>query len=98
MGRENDMARLMLPGRLDPGAAQPLLESLLALRGSPLVINATEVDHATTLCMQVLLASAAAWKADGFAFRIADASAQFVEAAGLLGLSHQQLPMEPKTP
>lgn len=88
------IAILKLPPTLDPRAAQPLLDSLLALRAGPVAVDASAVERAGTPCLQVLLAAAAAWKSDGMAFRIAAPSPEFAKAVSLLGLTLEQLPME----
>ena len=82
---------------LDAPAAGPLLESLLAVRGADAAVDAAAVTRASTPCLQVLLAAAKTWAAEGHAFRIVNPSAAFVEAYSLLGLTSDQLFMEHAT-
>jgi chemotaxis protein CheX len=70
---------------LDIGAAAPLQSELLRARGSPIEIDASGVERLGGLCLQVLLAAKAAWRADNQAFHIVNPSPSFVEAARLMG-------------
>jgi chemotaxis protein CheX len=80
-------ARLALPATLSSAAAPELLERLLALRGSPLELQAGEVRKLGGQCAQVLMSAALTWRTDGCALRIVEPSDEFGEALRLLGLS-----------
>lgn len=69
---------------LDYGAAAPLRDALLSLRGQPLAIDASEVERLGALCLQVLLSAKSTWASDKCDFRIVDPSAGFLEAARLM--------------
>jgi chemotaxis protein CheX len=69
---------------LDLGAAAPLKQALLAARGAPIAIDASQVERFGALCLQVLLAAKATWAADGHAFAIEAPSAAFLEGARLM--------------
>lgn len=68
---------------LDLAAAQPLLGTLSAARGTALHVDASEVQRVGGLCLQLLLAAQAAWRADGVAFSIVNPSAAFREGVQL---------------
>lgn len=69
-------ARHPLPSRLLPQDAAALQASLLALRGQPVELDASGVAQLSTPCVQVLLAAARSWRADGLALRLAAPSAE----------------------
>jgi len=79
--------RLQLPQVLDLTAAAPLAQSLLSRRGAALTVDASRVQRVGAQCLQVLLAAAATWKADGVALRLTKPSAEFLEGSRLLGIS-----------
>ena len=70
---------------LDLRAASGLHEQIVAARGTPLRIDASQVERLGGLCAQVLLAAQSAWHAEGFDFSIDGASDAFNDAARLLG-------------
>ena len=74
-----------LPSVLDMRAAAPLRDALLALRGSPLDLDASGVANLGGLCLQVILSAAKTWDADGCQMRIVDPSEPFQQAIQLLG-------------
>jgi chemotaxis protein CheX len=78
--------RLQLAEVLDLTAAAPLAQSLLAQAGSELAVDASGVRRVGAQCLQVLVAAAAAWKAEGVGFRLENASEEFLEGARLLGV------------
>ena len=80
-------AELVLPARLDLSAAASLAEAVLAHRGQDLVLNAREVVHLGTPGLQVLLAAAKSWRADGRSLALASPSEAMTEQLGCLGLS-----------
>lgn len=75
-----------LPESLDVPAAAPLAASLLKRVGSPLAIDASRVQRLGALCLQVLLAAARTWKAEGHRLSLSAASPRFLEDLKLLGL------------
>lgn len=78
---------LMLTRVLDLRAATPLAEDLLAMRGRPVAIDASQVERLGGLCLQVLLSGAATWRADGMPLRFADVSEVFDEQLALFGVA-----------
>jgi chemotaxis protein CheX len=78
------MAMLLLRN-LDFAAARPLWQELRQLRGAPLALDASEVERLGGLCLQVLLAASAEWRAAGLEFRIEAPSQAFVTALKTMG-------------
>ncbi len=79
------VAPVKLAENLDLPAAAPLLADLLARRGRDVTIDASGSQRLGGQCLQVLLAARATWSEDGHGFRVIGASAEFAEAAALLG-------------
>jgi len=75
-----------LPETLDMPAAAPLAATLMKLVGGPLSIDASKVQRLGASCLQVLLAAARTWKAEGDALTLQDPSPRFLEDLNLLGL------------
>ena len=78
--------RMDLPARLDLGATGELAEAFAHLRGTPLVMNAAAVQHAGTLCLQLLLSARMQWHLDGQEFGIEAPSEAFRSSLRILGL------------
>jgi len=70
-------ATLELSEVLDLKAAGPLNEQLLALQGQALILDASKVQRIGGLCLQVLIAAQAAWRADNNDFSVAQPSPEF---------------------
>lgn len=81
---------IALASELDIKAATPLASELIALRGSELTIDASGVERIGGQCMQVLLAAAGTWRADGSDLSIAEPSAAFIAAIETAGLDITQ--------
>jgi chemotaxis protein CheX len=84
MDSETDDQTMTLPPVLDLAAAGPLQSALLALRGRPTMIDASEVQRMGGLCLQVLLAARITWATDGHAFSLSHPSPAFTEATTLM--------------
>jgi len=67
-------AVITLQDRLDFGAVTPLKSAILGHSGQDMEIDASEVTHMGTLCLQVLIAAANDWKLAGKVFRITSPS------------------------
>ena len=74
-----------LAANLDSREAGRLVAGLLALRGSELTLDASEVRRLGAQCLQALIAAQTAWSEDGQAFRILEPSAEFRDACALMG-------------
>lgn len=81
-----DTKHFELPSVLDLKAANPLVENLLALRGSDLLIGAAKVERIGGQCLQALVSAAATWSSDGFSLEFANPSPAFAEALSVLGM------------
>jgi chemotaxis protein CheX len=80
-----------LPPIMDIKAAGPLHAELLARRGKPLAMDASNVQRLGGQCLQVLMAAFAAWRADRKALTIASPSDAFRESLALLGFTVDSL-------
>ena len=83
--------RIALPPALGPAEAEGFADSLRALRGAPVELAAGETRRLGGQCVQILLAAAAAWAADGQSFRLVEPSAEVSEALRLLGVDERAL-------
>lgn len=78
---------------LDLRAAASLKESLLAVRGEDVVLDASEVQRLGGQCLQVLLSAKRTWGVDGRIFTISPQSQSFATSLKLFGaevMSEQQ--------
>ena len=75
-----------LTENLDMPVAAPLARAFAKLAGGALEIDARNVNRLGASCLQVLLAAARSWKADGAALTLKDPSPRFLEDLRLLGL------------
>jgi chemotaxis protein CheX len=75
-----------LAENLDMPASVPLAESLSKLVGEPLAVDASRVQRLGACCLQVLLAAARTWKAEGDALTLQNPTPRFLEDLNLLGL------------
>ncbi len=76
---------LPLEANLGLDRAAPLREALLARRGAPLTIDASQVERLSALCFQVLASARQTWAADGHTLEIADPSPDFTAGLALMG-------------
>jgi chemotaxis protein CheX len=84
MDSETEETVISLPPVLDLAAAGTLQASLLAMRGKPACLDASEVQRMGALCLQVLLAARSTWANDGQPFSITRPSPGFTEATTLM--------------
>ncbi|WP_457647453.1 STAS domain-containing protein [Profundibacter sp.] len=80
-------AVITLQERLDFGAVTPLKTNILGHAGQDLEIDASQVAHMGTLCLQVLIAAANDWKQAGKTFRIISPSETCKTQLALHGFS-----------
>lgn len=79
----------VLPAILDLKAAIPLVEGLLAQRGSDLTVDASHVERLGAQSLQILLSAVSTWHAEGFAIEFQDASEPFVQSLELFGIDSE---------
>jgi chemotaxis protein CheX len=89
-----ESAVVSLPAILDLQAAEPLRAELMALRGRPLNMDASQVARMGGLCLQVILAARNTWAADGVAIQLDQPSEAFIEQLGAFG--NPELQFEPE--
>jgi chemotaxis protein CheX len=85
MTQTTDPTLLNLPPVMNLRAAAPLAREMLALRGTPVALDASNVERIGGLCLQVLLSAQMTWRADGVALRLINPSSAFLESAATLG-------------
>lgn len=76
---------LSLETTLGLDRAVPLREALLARRGAPLTIDASQVERISALSFQVLASARQTWVADGHALDITNPSPDFTAGLALMG-------------
>lgn len=77
---------LKLPATLDVARARAVFENLAGRRGSPLTIDASEVEKVSALAVEVLIAARRQWDADGLPFALGNMSAAARDTLAGLGL------------
>lgn len=82
---ETSVAEVSLSPVLDLQAAEPLRAELLALRGRPLRIDASQVSRMGGLCLQVLLSARVSWAEDSLPIRVESPSESFLEQLAAFG-------------
>lgn len=80
-----ERAAVSLPAILDLQAAEPLRAELMALRGRPLSLDASQVTRMGGLCLQVILSARKTWAADGLTLELDQPSDAFIEQLGTFG-------------
>ena len=81
------MARsFALPEIMDLASAGSIYAALTALRGDDVEIDASHVQTAGGLGLQILLAANKAWTRDGRTFRIVSPAAPFNDSCRLVGV------------
>ena len=85
---------LKLGSNLSLNQAGPLRDTLLTLRGSPLAIDASDVERLSGPCFQVLASARLTWEADGQPFAFTNASPAFENGLALLGAADWTRPQE----
>jgi chemotaxis protein CheX len=83
---------LKLPAKMDVTGARAFCETLLAKRGSPVQIDASSVEKAGALAIEVLLSGARQWAEDGLSFHIVAVSEAFSETCAGLGFDPEMFP------
>lgn len=84
-------AVLTLQERLDFSAVTPLKTALIEHIGYDLEIDASQVVHMGTLCLQVLIAAARDWGGNGHKFQITAPSEICITQLALHGFSPETL-------
>jgi chemotaxis protein CheX len=82
---------LKLAAVLDLNEASVLHGKLISMRGSDIVLDASDVDRVGVQCAQVLVAGARAWKEDKKSFVVEKASDAFEKTMQLIGINIDNL-------
>jgi anti-anti-sigma regulatory factor len=90
----HEEAALVLPDCLDSAAAPAVRDALLALRGRPLVVDASQVRRTGAQSLQVLIAAARTWAADGLHYTVTKPSYELLGTMSLIGLAQEDLQIE----
>ena len=94
-GRKAAQSTLKLSPVLDLNQASVLHGKLMEMRGSPVDVDASEVERVGAQCAQVLMAGIKAWEADGKPFTFSKASEAFDKTLKLIGMDiDHMLPKE----
>ncbi len=80
--------RMVLPERMDIAATELLVRDLLAVRGQPIALDASEVKKLGGRCLQVLISAHITWLADKATLQIESPSSLFKDALVDFGASH----------
>jgi chemotaxis protein CheX len=83
-----------LPETLDSASAAGIRDQLLARRGTPIVVDAGQVRRTGMQAVQVLLAAARTWQADGQSYAVTNSSSEFLDTLALVGLSRDHILVE----
>ncbi len=75
-----------LAGSLDLSAASALAEALHKHLGDDLILDGAKVQRLGAPCLQVLLAAARSWSADGDALTLENATPRMIEDLRLMGM------------
>jgi chemotaxis protein CheX len=89
---------LMLPDCLDASAAAAVKDMLLARRGNALVVDASQVRRIGAQSLQVLIAAARTWQADGLSYCVTNSSSELLDTIALIGLSREDLMLQGTMP
>lgn len=79
----------VLPTILDLKAAVPLVEGLLAQRGSDLMLDASHIERLGAQSLQILLSAVSTWQAEGFSIEFFDPSEPFIQGLALFGIDSE---------
>ncbi len=85
---------LRLGSNLSLDQAPLLRDALLARRGQPLAVDASDVERLSGPCFQVLASARLTWDADGQPFAFTNASPAFENGLALLGAADWTRPQE----
>ena len=80
-----DRATVSLAPVLDLQAAEPLRAELMALRGRPLDLDASQFTRMGGLCLQVLMSARKIWSEDGVCLTVDQPSLAFSEQLAAFG-------------
>ncbi len=86
-----EAVKLSAPPALGLATASALRDELIAARGRPLDLDASQVQRVGGLGLQILLSAAKTWREDGVAFSVSDPSAEFINDLQRMGVDAASL-------
>ncbi len=89
--RKSAQKTITLKPVLDMNEATALHQSLTAVRGHAVAIDASAVERTGTLCVQVLLAASRTWHNDKQPFTFSKVSEAFTKTTQLIGINFDHL-------
>jgi chemotaxis protein CheX len=90
-GKSGAAKKIALEKVLDLNEATSLHGKLMALRGSDLAIDASSVERAGALCVQVLMSAAKSWEEEKHSFAFSNMSDALAKTMQLIGVSYDHL-------
>lgn len=91
MSAKSSTKKLSLAKVLDLNEASALHAKLMALRGSNLAVDASSVERAGALCIQVLMSAAKSWEEDKHSFHFSKVSDALTKTMQLVGVNYDHL-------
>jgi len=82
---------MRLDAELHGDNAKSIVDQLLANRGKPLAIDATQVSYVDTPCIEVFVSAAKLWRNDGATLEFGELPEAFSAALAMLGLSQTDI-------
>lgn len=90
-GKSGAVKNLALEKVLDLNEATALHGKLMALRGSDLSVDASSVERAGALCVQVLMSAAKSWEEEKHSFTFSKLSDALAKTMQLIGVNYDHL-------
>jgi chemotaxis protein CheX len=90
-GKAGAAKKLSLGKVLDLNEASSLHGKLMGLRGSNLTIDASAVERAGALCVQVIMSAAKSWEEDKHSFKFSKISDALAKTMQLIGVNYDRL-------
>ena len=90
-GKSAAAKKLSLEKVLDLNEATALHGKLMALRGSDLAVDASSVERAGALCVQVLMSAAKSWEEEKHSFSFSKMSDALEKTMQLIGVNYDHL-------
>jgi chemotaxis protein CheX len=90
-GKSGAAKSLSLEKVLDLNEATTLHGKFMALRGSDVAVDASSVERAGALCVQVLMSAAKTWEEEKCAFTFSKMSDALAKTMQLIGVNYDHL-------
>lgn len=90
-GKSGAAKKLSLEKVLDLNEASALHGKLMALRGGDVSVDASSVERAGALCVQVLMSAAKSWEEEKHSFTFSKMSDALARTMQLIGVNYDHL-------